>query len=145
MIRNLALAFLAMFLLSGCATSLNKGGKTQRTDKTIKSQKDPNSGIYYHVSYGPEVDFAGNGRDKTFYYYLEIFPVKTDFTNPYIDRNDEYMTLTECYHKLLNVSGTGVIYVSSKDYVLPGNPQSIMLYKTLESKKRIEQVGKQII
>ena len=76
--------------------------------------------------------------DKSFYYYLEIFPVKTDFTNPYIDRNDEYMTLTECYHKLLNVSGTGVIYVSSKDYVLPGNPQSIMLYKTLESKKRIE-------
>ena len=138
MIRNLALAFLAMFLLSGCATSLNKGGKTQRTDKTIKSQKDPNSGIYYHISYGPEVDFAGNGRDKTFYYYLEIFPVKTDFTNPYIDRNDEYMTLTECYHKLLNVSGTGVIYVSSKDYVLPGNPQSIMLYRTLESKKRIE-------
>lgn len=83
--------------------------------------------------------FAGNGRDKTFYYYLEIFPVKTDFTNPYIDRNDEYMTLTECYHKLLNVSSrTGVIHVSSKDYVLPGNPQSIMLYKTLKSQKRIE-------
>lgn len=137
MIRNLALAFLAMFLLSGCATTLNKSKKMQRTDKTIKSQKDPNSGIYYHISYGPEVDFVGNGN-KTFYYYLEIFPVKTDFISPYIERNDEYTTLKECYHKLLNVSGTGVIYVSSKDYVLPGNPQSIMLYKTLESKKRIE-------
>ena len=139
MIRNLALAFLAMFLLSGCATTLNKSKKMQRTDKTIKSQKDPNSGTYYHVSYGPEVDFAGNGRDKTFYYYLEIFPVKTDFISPYIDRNDEYMTLTECYHKLLKVSSNfGSIYVSSKEYILPGNPQSIMLYKTLESKKRIE-------
>ena len=126
-----------MFLLSGCATTLNKSKKMQRTDKTIKSQKDPNSGIYYHISYGPEVDFVGNGN-KTFYYYLEIFPVKTDFISPYIERNDEYTTLKECYHKLLNVSGTGVIYVSSKDYVLPGNPQSIMLYKTLESKKRIE-------
>lgn len=138
MIRNLALAFLAMFLLSGCATTLNKSKKMQRTDRSAKSQISSDSGIYYHISYGPEVDFAGNGRDKTFYYYLEIFPVKTDFISPYIDRNDEYMTLTECYHKLLNVSGTGVIYVSSKDYVLPGNPQSIMLYKTLESKKRIE-------
>lgn len=138
MIRNLALAFLAMFLLSGCATTLNKSKKMQRTDKTIKSQKDPNSGIYYHISYGPEVDFMGNGN-KTFYYYLEIFPVKTDFISPYIERNDEYTTLKECYDKLLNVSSqTGVIYVSSKDYVLPGNPQSIMLYKTLESKKRIE-------
>ena len=138
MIRNLALAFLAMFLLSGCATTLNKSKKMQRTDKTIKSQKDPNSGIYYHVSYGPEVDFVGNGN-KTFYYYLEIFPVKTDFISPYIERNDEYTTLEKCYHKLLNVSSQpGAIRVSSKDYVLPGNPQSIMLYKTLESKKRIE-------
>ena len=138
MIRNLALAFLAMFLLSGCATTLNKSKKMQRTDKTIKSQKDPNSGIYYHISYGPEVDFVGNGN-KTFYYYLEIFPVKTDFISPYSERNDEYTTLEKCYHKLLNVSSqTGAIRVSSKDYVLPGNPQSIMLYKTLESKKRIE-------
>ena len=138
MIRNLALAFLAMFLLSGCATSLSKGGKTQKTDRSAKSQISSDSGIYYHISYGPEVDFVGNGN-KTFYYYLEIFPVKTDFISPYIERNDEYTTLKECYDKLLNVSSrTGVIYVSSKDYVLPGNPQSIMLYKTLESKKRIE-------
>ncbi|ORI08405.1 hypothetical protein [Campylobacter concisus] len=140
MIRNLALVLLAMFLLSGCATTaLNKSKKIQRTDKVIKSQKDSNSGIYYHISYGPEFDFAGNGRNKTFYYYLEIFPVKTDFINPYIKRNDEYVALTECYSKLLNVSSkTGVIHVSTKEYILPSNPNSIMLYRTLESKKRIE-------
>lgn len=137
MIRNLALAFLAIFFLSGCATALSKSGKMQKAAIAAKTSINSDSGIYYHISYGPEINFSA--RSAFYYYYLEIFPVKTDFISPYIDKNNEYSALTECYSKLLKVSSNfGSIYVSSKEYILPGNPQSIMLYKTLRSEKRIE-------